>query len=271
MAENTINAGANPALANSLVNKALAETAPEPQAAEVLAPSDNSVELPGGYITPAGEVLRTAEVRELNGRDEEAIVRQGNVYKAMGTILSRGVVKIGDLPVTEEILDNMLAADRDALALGIYRATFGNEAEIGAFCVGCSGVKMVSIDINKDITTKILVDPLEDRSFEVELKSHKYKVVLPNGKAQKELIASEDKNSAELTTLFLEHCVTAIDGRPVLGKAQIQSIGLKDRRALTSELADRSVGPQFDSVKVECPDCGGEVVVPINLGTLFQF
>lgn len=272
MAENTISAGSNPALANNLINKALNES-PEaqPAPAEIKAPLDTTVELPGGFVTSAGEVLRTAEVRELNGKDEEAIVKHGNVFRAMNTILGRGTVKIGDLPVTDEILDNLLSADRDALALGIYRATFGNEAEIGAYCSGCGAIKTVAVDVTTDIKTKILVDPLDDRTFEIEIGKNTYKVSLPNGKAQKELLAAADKTGAELTTLFLEHCISAINGRPVLSKSQIQSIGIKDRRKLTEEISDRNVGPQFADVTVECPDCGGEVGVPINLGTLFQF
>ena len=84
---NTINAAANPALANDLLNKALTET-PQEKAPQIVPPSDTSVDLPGGYINAAGEVIRGAEVRELNGRDEEAISRASTLGKALMTILS---------------------------------------------------------------------------------------------------------------------------------------------------------------------------------------
>jgi hypothetical protein len=74
-----------------------------------------------------------------------------------------------------------------------------------------------------------------------------------------------------LDSILLEYCVVEINGKSVLGKSQVQAIGLADRRLILEEVISRNPGPQFDDVKITCPDCGGEVVVPINLGTLFRF
>ena len=103
-----ISAAANPALANDIINKAFAEEQVF-EAPKIIPPSDTTVELPGGYLTPAGEILRTAEVRELNGKDEEAIAKANNVGKALMTILQRGTVRIGDQKVDEKLLDNLLS------------------------------------------------------------------------------------------------------------------------------------------------------------------
>ena len=66
---NTISAADNPALANNLIKQAM-EQNPVPQAdVQILLPSDNIVMLPGGYLTPAGDIITEAEVRELNGND----------------------------------------------------------------------------------------------------------------------------------------------------------------------------------------------------------
>lgn len=271
MDNKTLNAAANPDLANKLAQEAIAETTPAPEAPKIKAPLDVVVDLPGGYISPDGEVYRTAEVRELNGRDEEAIVRASSIPKAMTIALSRGTVKIGEAKATEDVLDKILAADRDAIMLGIYRATFGDTAEVGAFCNGCKDTKIVEVDIAKDIEVKKLTDPLEERKFTVQGRKSEYTVILPEGKAQRELAMSTDKTSSELDTVLLEYCVTEIDGRTVLGKAQIQNIGIADRRILLEEIIKRNPGPQFDDLSTTCPDCGGKVVVPINLGTLFRF
>ena len=85
----TISAAANPALANNLINSALAE-APVQQEVKITPPSDTVVTLPGGYLTATGEIITEAEVRELNGSDEEAIARTANIGKAILTILHRG-------------------------------------------------------------------------------------------------------------------------------------------------------------------------------------
>lgn len=271
MAEQTVKAADNPNLVNNLVSQMnAAEPAPTSTQAEIVSPSDNLVALPAGYVTPDGEVIKTAEVRELTGKDEEFIAKSGTVAKAFTTILNRATVKIGTQEASERLLDDLLGADRDAIMVGIYKATFGSTAEIGAYCNGCGEVKSVEIDVDRDLKTKVLVDPIEDRYFTVKGKASEYLVTLPSGLAQRELNANADKTYAELQTILLEKCVVEIDGRPVLSKLQIQNMGLQDRRKITDEISNRNPGPQFENIGVTCPDCEGEVVVPINLGTLFR-
>lgn len=264
----TVNAGANAALANDLVQQATAE--PVSSGATVTAPSDNLVTLPGGYISN-GEVIKTAEVRELTGRDEEAIARSAGTPRLFSSILSRAVVSIGGTPANEEMLDSLLSGDRDALLLGIYRMTFGTVAEVQAWCGGCREAKTVGIDTYSDIKTKTLVDSIEDRNFIVKGKKSEYLVTLPTGVTSKLLAADPDRNYAENLTILLEQTVLQIDGRPSLGKFQIQNLGIVDRNKIATKIAERNPGPQFEDITVTCPDCESEVMVPINLGTLFQF
>lgn len=266
-----LSAAANPALANDLIQKAVEEPEKKaPYEPKLTAPSDTTVMLPGGYITDTGEVIRTAEVRELNGLDEEAIARTSNLGKAVVTIIQRGTVSIGDLKADDKVLDGLLAGDRDALLLAIFKTTFGKVAEIQTYCAGCKDFKTVGVDMDEDIKTKVLVDPVSDRTFTVHGKIGEITVRLPNGAAQRDLIANAEKNVAELKTLLLEHCVTHINGEPVYSKLQVQKLGFADRNKVNEELNKRVPGPQFEDTTVECPDCGSEVPVPINLGTLFR-
>jgi hypothetical protein len=273
METNTVSAKENPGLVNELVNRALAdaEQLDENTEVKVIPPSETLVDLPAGYITPDGEVIRTAEVKELTGRDEEAISRATTMGRMFNIILSRGVVSVGGIPVTEKLLDDMFAGDRDALLLGIYRATFGNPSEIKAYCSGCEELKDVLINTAEDIKTKVLLDPITERTFEVMGAKHEYTMMLPTGVVQRELNNSLEKTIPELTSILLEHTVTAIDGNPVYSKSQIQNIGIKDRRVLSEAITERVPGPKFEDITVTCPDCESKVVVPINLGTLFQF
>ena len=258
-------------LNNDLINEVLAATTPEePQSISITPPSDNSVDLPAGYITPDGEVSRVAEVRELNGRDEEALGRSGGGAKAYGTLLKRATVSIGGVPVTDAMLDSLLLGDRDAIMLGIYKATFGSDVELPGMCSGCGEVKMVAIDLNTSIETKILVDPIEDRVFKVQGRKKEFLVSLPTGAVQRAMQASEDMSAGERNTILLQNTVLEIDGSPVLGKAQIQDLGIMDRNAIAAEISNRLPGPQFDDIILECTDCEGEVVVPFSLGALFR-
>lgn len=268
---NTISAAANPALANNLINQAMEER-PEPKPeVHIISPSDTVVTLPGGYINAAGEVITEAEVRELNGNDEEAISRSSNIGKAILTILNRGTVRVGNEKVTDQILDQMLSGDRDMLILGIFKATFGKEAELEAYCDGCKNFKTVAVDLDTDIKVKVLPDPINDRVFTVQGRKNVFTVQLPTGIAQKEMINNSDKTTAELNTIMLENSVLKIDNSPVLSKLQVQNLGLTDRKKIIDEINGRLCGPQFDSISVTCPDCESEVPVPINLGTLFRF
>jgi hypothetical protein len=266
---NTISAGANPDLANDLINKVLAEKPVEVDV-QLTLPSDTSVTLPGGYINAAGEVVTEAEVRELTGQDEEAVAKSSTLGKALMTIIQRGTVKIGKEKASEDILDKMLAGDRDALLIGIFRATFGNTAELKTWCNECSELKDVEVDVNQDIKTKVLVDPMNDRVFTVKGRKQEITLRLPTGFVQKELITNADKTSAELNTILLEHCVVKIGESPVLSKFQVQAMGLTDRQLCIEEINNRVPGPQFDAVEIVCPDCESEVKVPINLGNLFR-
>jgi hypothetical protein len=268
---NTINAAANPALANDLLNKALNETPAQENMPEIALPSDVTVDLPGGYITATGEVFSTAEVKELNGKDEEAISRASTLGKALLVILQRGTVKVGSEPATEQILDQLLVGDRDQLLLGILKATFGPDVDVISYCQGCNENKTVSINIQSDIKVKILTDPISDRIFTVAGKNKEFTVKLPNGIVQKKMIENMDKTPAELSTVILEGTVIKIGDAPVYSPMQVQALSVTDRRKIIDEINDRAPGPQFTDVTVTCPDCEGEVLVPINLGTLFQF
>ena len=271
MTSKTISAAANPALANQLINKAMQDEQLPEIDPTILPPSDTTVELPGGYISSTGEVLRTAEVRELTGKDEEAISKVNNIGKALMVLLQRGTVSIGDVPADEKVLDNLLTGDRDAILLGIIKATFGRTTEMSVFCSGCKDFKTVAIDLDTDIKTKVLPDPVNDRVFTVKGKAGEIIVQLPTGITQKELINNADKSVAELNTVLLEKTVVNIAGSPVYSKLQVQNLSVVDRKKIVEEINKRVPGPQFDDVTISCPDCESEVTVPINLGSLFRF
>lgn len=269
---NTMNAAANPAMANKMLQDALATSEPvKDYEVKLAVPLETVITLPGGLIDEVtGEVITEAEVRELNGTDEEAIARVNTVGKAILTILQRGTVRIGRQKADEQLLDKLLAGDREMLIFSILKATFGNTSVIDSFCRGCSEVKEVSVDLNIDVKMKVLADRVNDRVFTVQGKSKVYTCQLPTGRTQKELILATDKNRAEMTTTLLEGCVIKVDDSPVFGKFQVQTLPLADRRTIADEINSRLIGPQFKDITAVCPDCDGEVQVPINFGTLFR-
>lgn len=258
-------------LNNDLIDSVLSESEPKVEESfEIKSPSDTSVHLPAGYLSPDGEVARTAEVREMNGADEEVLGKAQNSAQIFDTILNRAVVSIGEQKATKGILGELLIGDRDALLLGIFKATFGTEVELPGYCQTCEEFKTVQFDLNRDVETKVLVDPIADRRFTVEGRNHKYTVGFPTGRVQRELAETDGKTAGERNTLLLADTVIEIDGNPVISRQQVQAMGMADRNKIAQEIATRLPGPQFEDVVLSCTDCDGEVVVPFSLGALFR-
>ncbi|NDH65496.1 MAG: hypothetical protein EBY26_03840 [Microbacteriaceae bacterium] len=230
---------------------------------------DTHVTLPGGYVTDDGDLVREAEVRELNGYDEEAIARAGSTAKIMLTLLQRAVVKIGDEKASADILNSLLAADRDSLLLAIRRVTFGNVLDGKVTCTSCGIEQDVSIDLTTDVENKVL-ENAGDRDFTVTLANGEAKVTLPTGLVQRIISNAGDKSMAELNTMLLRGCVLSINGMPVFKDEQIKGLSIRDRETILTELSERNPGPRLHEVKKPCSSCEQEIEMPLTLASLFR-
>jgi len=268
--ETTIDAASNPALATKLVEEALSpkvESKPEP--AVVISPPDGLVTLPGGLADPFEGLIKTAEVRELTGSDEEAVARVNDAGKSLLTILERAVVKIGDKPATKDVLDSLLAGDREMLLLAIRKATFGSEVIIGpGYCPACQFEQEFNINLEDDVHIKEVENG--EYTFVVKCKVGSVEVSLPNGSVQKALVNATNKNSAELDTLLLKGCILSINGNPLVTNEVVKDLSIKDRRDILKAITDRNPGPQLGDIKKSCKSCGQEVPLPLTLAELFQ-
>ena len=256
----------DPKLISAAISEALKE---EPVEVTTVAPSDNEVVLPGGFISPGGILAKSAEVRELNGADEEAISRAGSLGKSLTTILQRGVVAVGEEAVGKHTLDDMLSGDRDALLLAIRQATFGNIVEYRSICA-CGEDQVVEIDLSKDVPTKELDNPIQDRLWTTKTKAGDVVLALPNGSTQKQLVEAMDKTTAELGTVLLAGCVQSIGGKISTGSSSVLSLGMSDREKLITEIVEKNPGPRLGEVKKACQACGEDIETPLSLAALFR-
>lgn len=270
--ETKLKAQANPDLANKLAEEAMkpseqevATTAPK---ANVMLPPDTEVKLLGGLLDPFNGMIETAEVRELTGVDEELIAKLNDPGKALLTILERATLKIGDEPATKELLDAMYAGDREMILLAIRIATFGSDVKLGpGNCPDCGVEQIYEINLKDDVPLKKLDG---DREFTVSCKVGEVVVTLPTGSAQKALVTSTNKTTAELDTVLLKHCIKSINGQPVLNPESVRNLSLKDRRDILEEITNRNPGPQLSEIKKSCQSCGSEVSLPLTLADLFR-
>jgi hypothetical protein len=240
-----------------------------PQVIATEAPAPTTVLLPAGFINPDGSLVKTAEIRELNGLDEEAIAKSGSTAKALQTILERGLVSLGDRNATRDDLNALLAGDRDAILLGIRKVTFGKNVEFTAFCDSCENVREFEIDLDNDVQVKELDNPIADRNWIVKLKSGIARIALPNGNTQRKVMENANKTVAELNTLILSGCVTSLNESPVTPLSVLE-LGIQDRETLIKEIIEHNPGPRLGEVSKVCEACGKEVDLPLSLAALFR-
>jgi hypothetical protein len=264
----TDNMTSDPSVISQYAEELTKDVAPE---IKTVAPSNSSVILPGGFIAQDGSLIKYAEVRELNGMDEEAVSKSGTPGKALAAMLQRGVISIGANSVDKADLDQLLSGDRDALLIGIRRVTFGDTVEFSLTCPHCITELELSVDLNNDIPTKTLEDPISDRTFTYMSKKHGAIVVgLPTGSVQKKLIENSDKTSSELNTILLAGCVKSVNGESSIGATTALTLGMADRENIIKEIFERTPGPRLGEVTTTCEACGEEIPTPLSLADLFR-
>lgn len=271
---------ANPGLANAEINSAI-DKAGVSAAPEIEDAPDDLVNLPGGLIR-GGTAIRTAQVRELNGSDEEALSRalqSGSIFHFMDTLIERGTVSVGGITANRDLLKSLLIGDRDELALAIRRVTYGQSMEIEQWiCPACNGKSDISFTLTDDVIKRVaLKDPAEDGVFEVALrKGAKARVRLPNGADQDALFEDPNWTTAQRNTIMIARCVmtyTDTAGQQ-FNMAAFPSIALNltipDRAKIIREITSRQPGPRYNEVKFTHEECQNEVTLALGVRDLFR-
>lgn len=239
---------------------------------EIDAPADGYVQLPVGVLV-GDKTITEVEVRELTGEDEERLAKaktSSDPTKFYQTLLECGVVDIGGKP-TEDITPSMLIGDRESLILGIRKATYGSEIELGdIFCAECNEEFEGSVDVDD-----IPVRPLKgETTFEVKLrKGGKARVRLPVGDDQMAAVKDSGLTESERNSLVLSRCVITLpsngEDMPVAGfPSLVLNLGIVDRKRILAEIHKRQPGPRYDEVVIE-HECGNKIPVLLGMGALF--
>lgn len=250
------------------------------EAPQIPGPPTCVVELPAGVQDTIGAIHTTAVVRELTGEDEEDMFRVDKAGKPvlqneialMDLVLSRCTVSLGSTgrPVTQMEIEAALIGDREALMIGIRRATYGDSLEIPIMCWSCKTELVADIDLVEDIKVRKLADPTQ-RTIEVTLRNGDIAVVrFLNGLDQRALQDTEKvKTLTEANAVVLNSCVLRIDDKEVT-PAQMKKLGLGDRNKILKALENAQPGPQLLGVKVPCSTCDVENIVNIGMAHLLQ-
>lgn len=270
-----------PEALNALTARALGESAPEPVV--ISGPPDGSAQLLAGYVDPSGNRWRDVELRELRGRDEEALAKAsatGDMTRYIDAILRAGVVRVGEVDdeaKLKDVLDGLLVGDRELLVMQVRRLAFGDTIRLGVKCPFCEHAFEVDYSFGNDVPLKQFeIDGVGDptqRLFNVELPSGALaEVRMVDGKAQKIVYSPENvkKTDPELNTLLLTELLVSISGKPVRGPGPVLDMPVKDRAFLLRWLTDNQPGPQYGDVKQECPECIRSFPLVMTLSSMFR-
>lgn len=259
----TVNVITDAELINEYGRQAMEGPAPE---IKTQAPSRSDVQLLAG-VFDKNELLKDAEVRELNGADEEAIARAGGLGKTISTILQRGVSTVGEHPVSDAILDSMLAGDRDYLLLAIRRVTFGNIIESDITCPECGEKTHINIDLEADVPVREFNGQW---SWDVPTKLGVVTVRHYNGITHRKIMENLDKTVPEINSIILAGCIQSVDGAPVIALDVAKKLGIVDRETILKSISETAPGPRLLEVNKTCEACGTTINLPLSLAALFR-
>lgn len=246
-------------------------------------PPKTATTLIAGYVDDSGHRYTSAEVRELRGRDEEAIERariSDDTGRYLDAIVRAGTVRVGEIEDPKDLakaLDTLLLGDRELLIMQIRRVSFGDTMELNLKCPFCDDEFKVQYSFADDVPLRPFdVEGCHDKSqrlFDVQLPSGTdCEVRLVDGAAQKKVYTPENtkKTLEELNTLILTELLVSVGGRPVKGVGPVLDMSSRDRKFLLRWLASSQPGPQYDEVKQNCPTCEREFPLVISTRDMFR-
>lgn len=232
--------------------------------------SDGHVELPVGLLLPTGKLLDTAEVRELNGYDEEAYGKARSIGAGLSVLLERATVSLGGSPTNRKQLAQLTTGDRNELLLGIRTATWGDGAELTILCPECDEWSSPTVFLS-GLRRRTLNDKIRDRSATIVLPSGRVAVCgWPHGDAHEKLLSGTLNNGGEIVTEMLLSAVDEIDDLPV-SRDTIRGLSAADRKKLSDWILETQPGPDLGDCPVVCEHCGAESKHNISVGALFPF
>lgn len=234
-------------------------------------------EMLAGYKDKDGVVHKEFTLREMTGKDEEAIHKtdvKNNGSKVVTVLLTRCVTRIGTLTPKsvggrqkwEEIIKSLYTGDQDYMLIQLRRISIGEEVELNHVCP--------NKDCKAKLHTVLALDELDtipfdgERAIEFELPRghkdrkgviHKTGVMrLPTGLDREILTPLAKTNLAKAETTMLTRLCKFDDGAYVDDDV-MSSLSIRDREYLQKLLREHFFGVKLET-EVTC-DCCGETFI----------
>lgn len=231
-----------------------------------------------GYIDKEGNCHTTFTLREMTGRDEEAISKSDikqNGSKVVSTLLKRCVLSIGTLTRKsvgneewDEVIKGLLVGDQDYMLIKLRELSMGGEIEVTHTCPYCKESLNTILDVSE-----LEVIPFKgQRAIPFSLPKgyrdkkgvlHREGILrLPTGQDREILTPIARKNIAQASTLMLTRLCKFEDGLYVTDDV-MRDLTVRDREYLQKLLQDNLFGVNLE-VDVTCTSCGRDFVGNLN-------
>jgi hypothetical protein len=227
-------------------------------------------DLLAGYIDSEGVEHKTFTLREMIGKDEEAIAKSevsNNGSKVISLLLERCVTSIGSIRKKDidseqwrKIIKSLFVGDQDYMMIKLRELSIGSEIEVAHTCPFCKQELKTFVDVKELEITEFKghrVIPFElpkgykDKKGTVHTKG---KIRLPKGEDREVLTPLAKKNLGTANTVMLTRLCSFDDGFPVTDDVT-GSLTVRDREYLQKLLHDNQFGVKT-TVEVTCTSCG---------------
>ncbi len=231
-----------------------------------------------GIVDENGITHNTYTLREINGKDEEAISKndiKNNIGKVLNTLLSRCCLSIGTLTKKdlgpkkwENLIKSLSVGDQDIMFLRLRKISLGSEMETTHECPSCGAALTTLYD-----TDELEIVPFNGkREIPFDLprgykdakgEVHKLGVMrYANGLDREILAPLLVKNVGKARTSLLKRTCTFNSGIPITDDI-MSSLSLKDRDYLQKLSQDNLFGVNME-IEVSCTDCGEDFKGKLN-------
>jgi len=256
------------------VNKSEAEEIIEEALSEEISFADEEVvyEMLAGYKDPeTGTIHREFTLREMTGRDEEAINKADvkvNGSKVISTLLTRCVTRIGSITPSSvggsaewsKVIRSIYVGDQDLMLMKLRKLSIGEEIEVSHVCPSC-GAKLNTV---LDIDELEVIDFKGVREIDFCLPKgykdkkgvvHKEgKMRIPTGLDREILTPLAKSNRAKAETTMLTRLCQFNDGAYVDDDV-MSGLAIRDREYLSKLLLENNFGIRLE-VNITCDQCG---------------
>lgn len=219
--------------------------------------TDGVCDLPGGLVLDDGRRLGRAELRPLTGREEEWVTQHAGAASVhLATkLLSACFVRLENQPVNSEMIDKLLAGDRDYLILQLRRLTLGDRFAAVFSCPACRRAMDVEF-LAQDIAIEPRPQSAAVYTWTSEDAQRVVRYRLPNG-ADQEAVA--DLSPGDAVETLLARCVIDDGGTP---------LSVAERAAVIAEMDAHA--PQIDlELELNCPECEHSFTTPFDCTSFF--